>query len=80
MPCPAGRERNRQPWSGGLTVTGHPEWPDVDFDRSGLHGGLASVIVARQERRQRVTVCGYLVDTYCLGPEKRCRTEVDGVR
>jgi hypothetical protein len=54
-------------WSGGLTVTGHPEWPDVDFDRSRLHGGLASVVVARQERRHRVTVCGYLVDTYCLG-------------
>jgi len=54
-------------WSGGLTVTGHPEWPDVDFDRSELHGGLANVVVARQERRHRVTVCGYLVDTYCLG-------------
>ncbi|WP_051808447.1 hypothetical protein [Actinoplanes subtropicus] len=54
-------------WSGGLTVTGHPEWPDVDFDRSDLHGGLANVVVARQERRDRVTVCGYLVDTFCLG-------------
>jgi len=43
------------------------EWPDVDFDRSGLHGGLAGVVVARQERRHRVTVCGFLVDTYCLG-------------
>lgn len=54
-------------WSGGLTVTGHPEWPDVDFDQSELHGGLANVVVARQERRHRVRVCGYLVDTYCLG-------------
>jgi hypothetical protein len=54
-------------WSGGLTVSGHPEWPDVDFDRSGPHGGLVSVVVARAERRHRVTVCGYLVDTFCLG-------------
>jgi hypothetical protein len=55
-------------WSGGLTVTGHPQWPDVDFDRSKLHGGLASVLVAREDRRRhRVEVCGYLVDTHCLG-------------
>jgi hypothetical protein len=55
-------------WSGGLTVAGHPEWPDVDFDRTALHGGLASVLVAREDRRRgRVEVCGYLVDTHCLG-------------
>jgi hypothetical protein len=54
-------------WSEGLTVTGHPEWPDVDVERSGLPGGLAGVVVARRERRHRVTACGYLVDTYCLG-------------
>jgi len=52
-------------WSSGLTVAGPPEWSDVDVDRSDLDGGLASV--ARHERRNRVTVCGYLVDTYCLG-------------
>ena len=55
-------------WSGGLTVAGHPEWPDVKFDRSKLHDGLASVLVAREDRRRhRVEVCGYLVDTHCLG-------------
>jgi hypothetical protein len=54
-------------WSAGLTIAGHPEWPDADFDRSELPGGLVGVVVARQERRHRVTVCGYLVDTYCLG-------------
>ncbi len=54
-------------WSGGLTVTAHPEWPEVDFDHSELCGGLVSVLVAREERRNRVEVCGYLVDTHCLG-------------
>jgi hypothetical protein len=54
-------------WSGGLTLTGSPDWPDVDYGGSGLHGGLASAVVARQEGRQRVKVCGYLVDTHCLG-------------
>ncbi len=55
-------------WSGGLAVVGKPEWPDVDFDRSQLNGGLASVLVAREDRRRhRVEVCGYLVDTHCLG-------------
>jgi hypothetical protein len=29
--------------------------------------GLASVVVAREHRRTRVSVCGYLVDTQCLG-------------
>jgi hypothetical protein len=53
-------------WSGGLTVEGHPEWPDVDAaDSDAL--GLVSVLVAREEARGRVGVCGYLVDVYCLG-------------
>ena len=29
--------------------------------------GLAAVVVARRHRPQRVSVCGYLVDTFCLG-------------
>jgi len=52
-------------WSDGLTVEGHPEWPDVDA--ADAVSGLVSVLVAREERRGRVCVCGYLVDTYCLG-------------
>jgi hypothetical protein len=53
-------------WSGGLTVEGHPEWPDVDADDSDALG-LVTVLVAREEARGRVGVCGYLVDVYCLG-------------
>ena len=53
-------------WSEGLTVQGHPEWPDVDAADAGAQG-LVSVLVTRQERYGRVRVCGWLVDVYCLG-------------
>jgi hypothetical protein len=53
-------------WSQGLTVQGHPEWPDVDAADPGAQG-LVSVLVTRQERYGRVGVCGWLVDVYCLG-------------
>jgi hypothetical protein len=53
-------------WSAGLTVAGHEEWPDLDaVDNPG--GGLVGVVVARRHRPRRVSVCGYLVDVYCLG-------------
>jgi hypothetical protein len=53
-------------WSTGLTVQGHEDWPArnaTDY----AHGGLAGVVVARRYRPRRVSVCGYLVDPYCLG-------------
>src|SRR6266508_5003452 len=53
-------------WSQGLTVKGHPEWPDVDAADAGAQG-LVSVLVTRQERYGRVGVCGWLVDVWCLG-------------
>lgn len=53
-------------WSDGLTIHRHPEWPDVAPPDSGA-SGLVGVLVARQERRSRVRVCGWLVDVYCLG-------------
>ena len=53
-------------WGAGLTVTGHPEWPDQlgDDDAS---SGLVGVLVAREAGRNRVSVCAWLVDVYCLG-------------
>jgi hypothetical protein len=53
-------------WSQGLTVEGHPEWPDVDAADPGT-AGLVGVLVAREERNGRVRVCGWLVDVWCLG-------------
>jgi hypothetical protein len=52
-------------WSRGLTFDGHPEWPDVEGDD--YHSGIAGVLVARRAMPRRVSVCGYLVDVYCLG-------------
>jgi len=52
-------------WSAGLTVDGHEEWPLDAADHAG--SGLAGVVVARRHRPRRVSVCGYLVDVYCLG-------------
>jgi hypothetical protein len=53
-------------WSAGLTVQGHEEWPGRNAADDSC-GGLAGVAVARRHRPRRVSVCGYLVDTYCLG-------------
>jgi hypothetical protein len=52
-------------WSTALTVAGHPEWPDEPVE-AGLDG-LVCVLVARRHRPRRLSVCGYLLDTYCLG-------------
>lgn len=56
-------------WSEGLRVHGHPEWPgQTRRCRTGEVTGLVAVLVARPGRRcDKVSVCGYLVDTYCLG-------------
>jgi hypothetical protein len=53
-------------WSAGLVIDGHEEWPDSNQPDNGT-SGLVCVVVARRHRSQRVSVCGYLVDVYCLG-------------
>ena len=53
-------------WSAHLTVDGPADWADVPLPEDGMTG-LAAVVVARRHRPQRVSVCGYLVDTFCLG-------------
>src|SRR3954453_1508300 len=53
-------------WSAGLPVTGHPEWPDEPGDDE-AGSGLVGVLVAREAGRNRVSVCAWLVDVYCLG-------------
>ncbi|MGH3897087.1 MAG: helix-turn-helix domain-containing protein [Pseudonocardiaceae bacterium] len=53
-------------WRAGLTVDGHEEWPDLGASDHAA-SGLIGVAVARRYRPRRVTVCGYLVDVYCLG-------------
>ncbi|MBV9160980.1 MAG: helix-turn-helix domain-containing protein [Pseudonocardiales bacterium] len=53
-------------WSTALTINNHEDWPDVAIPHGGPEG-VACVVVARRYRAQQVSVCGYLVDVYCLG-------------
>ena len=71
-------------WSRDLLVRSREGWDDVDLGRAGP-GGVALVLVARAGRRDDVRVCGYLVDTFCLGvknalgPRRIRRRELPGV-
>jgi len=51
-------------WREGLEAP--VDWPDTDVP-DGIGHGIVSVLVARQHRRGKVSVTGYLVDVYCLG-------------
>jgi hypothetical protein len=62
-------------WAHGLSVAGHPEWPGTpapaDVPQASDRNqpapcGLSGVLVAR-DTGSRATVCGYLVDAWCLG-------------
>lgn len=56
-------------WSNGLTIKDRPpDWvDDSDLPALAMGAGLASIAVARQHTDTEVSVCGYLVDTYCQG-------------
>jgi hypothetical protein len=51
-------------WSRDLLVQRREGWEDVDLGPDGP-AGIVLVLIARAGRR--VTVCGYLIDTFCLG-------------
>jgi len=53
-------------WSVGLTLTGDHGWP-VEPAAEETASGLIGVLVAREAGRERVSVCAWLVDVYCLG-------------
>ncbi len=54
-------------WAYRLTVTGHPNWPGMSPPEPGQDAcGLVGVLVAR-DTGSNATVCGYLVDAWCLG-------------
>jgi hypothetical protein len=54
-------------WATGLSVHDHPEWPGVDAPGNLGREGLVTVLVAAERGGSKVSVCGYLVDVYCLG-------------
>jgi hypothetical protein len=53
-------------WSRDLLLQRREGWDDVDLGPTGP-AGIALVLVARALRRDQLSVCGYLVDTFCLG-------------
>jgi len=53
-------------WSDGLSVKARPDWPDLEGGDPSA-SGLVGVVVAREHRYDKVSVCGYLVDVFCLG-------------
>jgi hypothetical protein len=53
-------------WSNGLTVQASADWP-VNVAGHPDGSGLAGVLVGRRHRYGRASICGYLVDTWCLG-------------
>jgi hypothetical protein len=62
-------------WSAHLTVDGPEDWVDAPMPQDDMTG-LAGVVVARRHRPRRVSVCGYLVDTFCLGVKNTLGPEV----
>jgi hypothetical protein len=62
-------------WSRGLAVERREGWEDIDLGPDGPEG-IALVLVARAERHDRVAVCGWLVDTFCLGVKNAIGPEV----
>jgi hypothetical protein len=70
-------------WSRDLLVRCRAAWDDVDLGPDGP-AGIVLVLVARAGRGDRVLVCGYLVDTFCLGvknalgPQRMHRRDLPG--
>ncbi|WP_235854516.1 helix-turn-helix domain-containing protein [Nonomuraea aridisoli] len=52
-------------WSEGLGVDPARGWVDKEPESGG--GGMVSVLVARRHGYDKLRVCGYLADVYCMG-------------
>jgi hypothetical protein len=62
-------------WSSRLIVARREGWEDTDLGPDGP-AGLALVLVARADRHDRVVICGWLVDMFCLGVKNTIGPEV----
>ncbi|KUO19757.1 hypothetical protein [Streptomyces dysideae] len=67
-------------WSTDLDLSAAPDWARADDEGAGNPeaAGFAQVLIARQERASRVTLCGFLVDVYCLGVKDTVGPQVMG--
>ncbi len=55
-------------WRHGLRIDGHADWPDdAGAPTQASDSGVACVLVAALDRRGTQSVCGYLIDTWCMG-------------
>lgn len=62
-------------WSTDLHIGDHPDWPMHTDPQAGTTG-LVAVLVAREHRYNKVSVCGYLCDVYCLGAKNASGPDV----
>jgi hypothetical protein len=74
-------------WRHGLKIDGHHHWPgDAGSPTRAIDSGVAIVMIATPVGHDRLQMCTFLVDTWCLGVKnamgpKRMRTrEFDAVR
>ncbi|MFC3896484.1 helix-turn-helix domain-containing protein [Lentzea rhizosphaerae] len=62
-------------WNIGLTFDDRPDWPVQEDPQPGIDG-LVSVLIARRHRHDKVSVCGYLADVFCLGVKNALGPEI----
>src|SRR5207248_4912101 len=74
-------------WRHGLRVDGRADWPgDGGAPAEAGDSGVAFVIVAEPDGFNRVSMCAYLVDTWCLGvksamgPRRMARREFEAFK
>ncbi len=74
-------------WRHGLLIEGHDDWPgDAGAPSEAGNSGVALVVVAKPDGYDRLTLCSFLVDTWCLGvknatgPKRMGRRELEALR
>jgi len=74
-------------WRHGLRIEDHDYWPgDAGAPSEAGNSGVALVVVANPHGYDRLAICSYLVDTWCLGvknamgPKRIGRRELEALR
>jgi len=74
-------------WRYGLRIEGHRDWPDDSCaPAEASDSGVALVLVAAPDGHNRLSVCAYLIDTWCLGvknalgPKRMARRDFDALK
>jgi hypothetical protein len=74
-------------WRHGLQIVGHDDWPgDAGAPSQVGDSGVALVLAAERDGHGRLTMCSFLVDTWCLGvknamgPKRIHKRELEALR